>query len=228
MLANPTSTAQADVERRERVRQRNIDFNTALWEVCALYVRCRFDNNDVFNWQFVASDVSTFDYFHLSIAGQTALASVTWDATYSFLDSDGDAVPDENDNCPTVSNPDQENDDGDEWGNACDNCPTTSTPWYVPVGDDDCDGFTTAVETTLGTDPSDACPDSGTHDAWPLDMNMDRLINLGGDVAAYIGKMGCNVASDPTCQRIDLDISGVINLGGDVAKYIGKMGKTCQ
>ena len=39
MLANPTSTQQADVARRAAVRQRNIEFNTQLAQVCALYPR---------------------------------------------------------------------------------------------------------------------------------------------------------------------------------------------
>ncbi|HEX6291922.1 MAG TPA: SGNH/GDSL hydrolase family protein [Herpetosiphonaceae bacterium] len=81
MLANPLSTTQADVSRRERVRQRNIDFNTQLAQVCAQYPQCRFDGNAVFNTTFVASDVSTRDYFHPSVAGQAKLASVTWQAS---------------------------------------------------------------------------------------------------------------------------------------------------
>ena len=78
LLANPTSTAQADVDRRARVRQRNIDFNTQLLEVCALYPKCQFDNNAIFNAGFTAADVSNFDYFHPSIQGQTNLASGAW------------------------------------------------------------------------------------------------------------------------------------------------------
>jgi len=35
-------------------------------------------------------------------------------------DTDGDGVPDDEDNCPEISNPDQENLDGDEMGAACD------------------------------------------------------------------------------------------------------------
>ncbi len=81
MLANPLSTNQTDVSRRERVRQRNIDFNTQLQQVCALYPQCRFDNNAVFNTTFVRTDVSTRDYFHPSIAGQAKLANVTWQAS---------------------------------------------------------------------------------------------------------------------------------------------------
>ena len=81
MLANPLSTNAVDVARRERVRQRNIDFNTQLQQVCALYPQCRFDNNAVFNTTFAASDVSTRDYFHPSIAGQAKLAGVAWQAS---------------------------------------------------------------------------------------------------------------------------------------------------
>ena len=86
MLARPTSTAQADVDRRNRVRQRNIDYNTQVAQACARYVHCRFDGNTVFSTPFVRSDVTTRDYFHPSGAGQTKLASVTWGATFDFTD----------------------------------------------------------------------------------------------------------------------------------------------
>ena len=79
MLANPTSTAQADVDRRNRVRQRVIDYNTQLAQACAAYgTNCLFDNNAVFNYQFVLSQVSGWDYFHPNREGQRVLASVTW------------------------------------------------------------------------------------------------------------------------------------------------------
>jgi PKD repeat protein/lysophospholipase L1-like esterase len=80
MLANPLSTAQADVDRRARVAQRDVDFNSQLAAVCALYPRCRFDGKAVFNTAFTASDISTRDYFHPSVAGQAKLASVSWQA----------------------------------------------------------------------------------------------------------------------------------------------------
>lgn len=84
MLARPGSNADADVARRERVRQRNIDYNTQLAQVCAMYFMCRFDGNAVFNTVFVRSDVTTRDYFHPSVAGQAKLANVTWAATFAF------------------------------------------------------------------------------------------------------------------------------------------------
>ncbi len=82
MLKNASSTAQADVDRRARVLQRDVDFNTALQEICALYTQCRFDGNAVFNTAVVASDITTRDYFHPSVSGQAKLASVTWSAGY--------------------------------------------------------------------------------------------------------------------------------------------------
>ncbi|MHB8376487.1 MAG: OmpL47-type beta-barrel domain-containing protein [Dehalococcoidia bacterium] len=87
MLANPTSTAQADVDRRARVRQRDIDFNTQLQQVCAQYIHCRFDNNAAFSIAFTPGDVSTVDYFHPSLNGQTLAASVSYGATFDFTDS---------------------------------------------------------------------------------------------------------------------------------------------
>jgi lysophospholipase L1-like esterase len=85
LLANPTSTAAADVARRDRVRQRVADFNTQLAQACAAYgANCVFDGNAVFNYPFALSQVSTWDYFHPNTAGQTALASVTYAAGHNW------------------------------------------------------------------------------------------------------------------------------------------------
>jgi hypothetical protein len=46
----------------------------------------------------------------------------------SILDSDGDGIVDQLDNCPNVYNLDQANRDGDQLGDACDNCPTMTNP----------------------------------------------------------------------------------------------------
>ncbi len=81
LLANPTSTAQADADRRARVRQRNIDFNTQLQQVCGQYPQCHFDGNAVFDAKVVKRDVSTRDYFHPSLDGQAKLATVAWNAS---------------------------------------------------------------------------------------------------------------------------------------------------
>lgn len=87
MLARPSSMAQADVDRRARVRQRVVDYNTQLALTCATFIHCRFDGNGVFNTAFVRSDVTTRDYFHPSVAGQTKLAAGSWAATFDFTDA---------------------------------------------------------------------------------------------------------------------------------------------
>lgn len=85
LLANPTSTAQADVDRRARVRQRVVDFNTQLAQACAAYgANCDFDDNAIFNFAFSLSQVSTWDYFHPNASGQTVLASVSYAAGFNW------------------------------------------------------------------------------------------------------------------------------------------------
>jgi lysophospholipase L1-like esterase len=81
MLANPTSTQQADVDRRARVDQRNRDYNTILAQVCAATPRCRSDGGAAYAAGFVAADAAG-DYFHPSIQGQAKLAQVSWAAGY--------------------------------------------------------------------------------------------------------------------------------------------------
>ncbi len=84
LLSNPGSTSQADVQRRDQVRQRNIAYNAQLADVCAAYAsRCRFDGNAVFNTQLARSDVSG-DYFHPSLSGQARLAQTSWVAGYAW------------------------------------------------------------------------------------------------------------------------------------------------
>jgi lysophospholipase L1-like esterase len=63
---------------RQLVRQRNGEFNAILGEECAALAKCRFDGNAVFNYPFAPAQVSRLDYFHPSLAGQAALADVTW------------------------------------------------------------------------------------------------------------------------------------------------------
>ncbi|ROT33277.1 GDSL-type esterase/lipase family protein [Micromonospora sp. HM5-17] len=85
MLANPTSTAQADVDRRNRVRQRVIDYNTQLAQACAAYgPNCRFDGNAVFGYPFTLDHLSGWDYFHPNTSGQRVLANVSYAAGFRW------------------------------------------------------------------------------------------------------------------------------------------------
>ena len=43
-------------------------------------------------------------------------------------DSDNDGISNDQDNCPTIYNPNQEDGDADNVGNVCDNCPSVSNP----------------------------------------------------------------------------------------------------
>src|SRR5206468_3213740 len=52
-------------------------------------------------------------------------------------DVDCDGVPDDQDDCPAVPNPDQADREGDRIGDACDNCPSDRNP---DQGDGDGDG----------------------------------------------------------------------------------------
>jgi hypothetical protein len=79
LLANAGSTAQADVDRRARVAQRNIDYNGALAAVCAATPRCLWDGGAVYDTNFTTGDVAG-DYFHPSTQGQAKIAAATWAA----------------------------------------------------------------------------------------------------------------------------------------------------
>ncbi len=85
MLANPTSHSTTDEARRDRVRQRVVDFNNELALACSAYgPTCRFDGNATFNYPFVLSQVSGWDYFHPNRSGQATLASLTYAAGFNW------------------------------------------------------------------------------------------------------------------------------------------------
>jgi lysophospholipase L1-like esterase len=77
-MLSPNNTEQD----RQAVLAREQAFNQVLAEVCSQYAFCRFDDYAVFNFQFSASQVSKLDYFHPSLSGQAALASLTWQRSW--------------------------------------------------------------------------------------------------------------------------------------------------
>ena len=81
----PGSDNPADQDRRQRVRQRVIDYNTQLAAACAAFgPSCDFDDNVVFGYQFTLSEVSPWDYFHPDADGQRALAQATYAAGFGW------------------------------------------------------------------------------------------------------------------------------------------------
>jgi len=78
-MLSPFNTEQD----RQAVLAREQAFNQVLADVCAQYGSvCRFDDYAVYNYAFTASQVSKLDYFHPSLAGQAALASLTWQRSW--------------------------------------------------------------------------------------------------------------------------------------------------
>jgi lysophospholipase L1-like esterase len=259
LLANPTSMAAADVQRRADVRQRNIDDNTALHDVCAEYVHCRFDNYLAFNTTFTTSEVSTLDYFHPSVAGQALTASLAWANSYDFTDTS----PPVSDSTGSVVSggvsvqltaTDNDGVSGIEYKIGAGAYQAYATPVTVPGastitwravdvngntegthscralgwdwvnGDSDCDGFTTAQENFIGTNPNLAC---GTN-AWPVDLNNDGKVTLA-DIAPLVLAFNAVPPGPPSLYRVryDLNMDNRIDLG-DITPFVLLYNKTCE
>jgi hypothetical protein len=80
MLANPTSNSPADNLRRFFVTLQINKYNAALAAVCRKFSGCRWDGGALGRYPFKASELSAYDYFHPSPAGQKALSVLAWNA----------------------------------------------------------------------------------------------------------------------------------------------------
>jgi len=104
-------------------------------------------------------------------------------------------------------------------------------PTAMPPVDTDGDTFTDDIETYLPTDCLDDCTDNpGVHDAWPLDINVDKVITVSGDVLNYRGRLQASGGPPPDpnwLQRLDLNMDNVITVSGDVLLFRGMLQQTC-
>ena len=76
------SSRNTEAQRQQVLTQLKAD-NQALADVCLKFsANCRYDGGATFNTVFTATDVSTVDYFHPSVAGQVKLAQTAWTAGY--------------------------------------------------------------------------------------------------------------------------------------------------
>ncbi len=122
-------------------------------------------------------------------------------------DSDGDGVPDGSDNCPN-------------WPNPAQNLP----PWPVPADDPDCDGFSTTVENSAGTNPLAHC----ATDAWPADINNDTFVDIVGDIYRLAGEFANTVPPAPARYDIAPDPpDGFIDIIGDISRMTELFALSC-
>lgn len=78
MLRDPMSTTPAAQERRQEVHERVMAYNSALKEECEKMLRCRYDGGAVFRYRFTKAELSRWDWFHPSKAGQRKLAELAY------------------------------------------------------------------------------------------------------------------------------------------------------
>jgi len=132
-------------------------------------------NND--QWEIITT---TLDTNINNICGHTDSLS-PFIIGYS-TDGDGDGVPNDEDNCPETTNPEQIDNDGDDIGNACDNCPNTSNPSQSDTDNDGigdvCDNCLEAANSDQADSDSDGvgnicdnCPDIANPDQADSDNN---------------------------------------------------------
>jgi hypothetical protein len=117
------------------------------------------------------------------------------------------------DNCPAWTNPQQ-------------NLP----PWPVSAPDPDCDGFATADEARLETDPEGQCAATAatndeTDDRWPVDFNDSQFANTL-DLVVYVTALNTSTGHPQYVARADLNGSGSINTL-DLVAYATMLNKGC-
>jgi hypothetical protein len=119
------------------------------------------------------------------------------------LDTDGDGIDDDHDNCPAVRNPDQADLDGDGEGDACDVCPhnaSTTTCSETDPNDQDGDGVPNST---------DNCPATANADQSDVDADGKGDVCDPCPDAANWGTAGCpatvydvNQGSEASGERV--------------------------
>ncbi len=151
-------------------------------------------------YEFVAPDAAEGDRFGVAagLSEETFLVGAPRDdhggeaeagsvyGSYLPSDSDGDTIPDEDDNCPSTPNPDQEDADDDGLGDACDECAhdqNKGSPGVCGCGepDEDRDGDGEVECAAEGGDDAGLGGDGGFVDA------SDDLGAGGGDGDVGVG-----------------------------------------
>ena len=125
------------------------------------------------------------------------------------LDTDNDSFADSCDNCPEVSNYDQEESDGDGIGDACDNCPFYANPLQE---DFDLDGLGDSCEACCGFYNEDYtgntdCDTLGRENLADVTRLIDYVYQSGPDLCCHEN------------GNVDGDSLGLVNLA-DITRLI--------
>ena len=145
-------------------------------------------NND---WKFVA----TLDSVN-SLPENLALYLNYYDpqSLLSNDDFDLDGIPNQQDNCPCIYNPNQQDMDHDGIGDPCDNCPITYNPTQI---DSDLDGI---------GDDCDNCPSH--YNPLQEDSDHDRLGDSCDNCPLIVNPRQIDVDHDSIGNECDPDIDG--------------------
>lgn len=92
----------------------------------------------------------------------------------------------------------------------------------IEIVDTDKDGFKDDIEKIIGTDYQDSCPDNSRDNAWPSDLNNDKIVNTR-DESLLKRKIG---RAQLYSKRYDLDGSGIID-NADLALLRIQFNKSC-
>lgn len=145
---------------------------------------------------------SNVDYFHLFFnCGDDDPGNGNGDD-----DADGDDIPDDEDNCPTVANPNQADADGDGVGNACDKC--ADTPEDVEVDEEGCpiDNGNGNGESCLGDPDTSAGCEIASFDGDDIDLNFPYQLMLDGEA---IGTLTFSIDDG------DIEVAVIMNITGE-------------
>jgi len=129
-----------------------------------------------------------------------------------ILDSDGDGVPNDSDNCPDTYNPDQNDIDMDGTGDECDGCPNDANkidPGYCGCGVSDIDSDTDGTP-----DCNDNCPDVNNPDQNDVDIDDvgDKCDNCPDTYNPnQVDTDGDNIGDECECYAANIDESGYVN-----------------
>jgi lysophospholipase L1-like esterase len=186
LLASPTSTSAANMARRQAVRERGLEYNDELRDLCDAYIRCRYDDDATWLFSndpatFVNSDISMQDHFHPSYQGQGKLAEVSWLAGFDFTDDVAPEVTLTTDVAATE----------DDW---------FASDVTVTVDASDDTGVAGLEVRTHGTD--------GSASAWDVVLDDTTSLTVEGEGVAYVEARAVDVngnTSASVIQRIAID-----------------------